>query len=169
MIKTLLLVVGSILATLFVTQDPKPDGETQNPLSPIASLIGAFEGKGKGPMGTYRENLTGEWAADGKLLLLRSKSRIASQTVFEDLRVFVHDGENGRVRMHQFTSGTWTAYDVTASPQSIVMTETHREGVKTDPWRYTYTLSKTGELIYQLHTKSGDEHTLFVSGALKKL
>lgn len=167
--KTLLLVAGSIVATWALTQDPRPDGETQNPLAPVAGLVGAFEGKGKGPMGTYRENLTGEWAADGKLLLVRSKSRIASQTVFEDLRVFVLDAESGRIRMHQFTSGTWTAYDVAAGPQSIVMTETQREGLKTDPWRYTYTLGKTGELRYELHTKTGDQHTLFVSGALKKL
>jgi hypothetical protein len=164
--KSLLPVLCAALAVASF-QDPKRDDPRSGPLDPVAAFAGKFEGKGKGPMGTYQETLTGEWSVDGKVLLVRSQSKIASQTVFEDLRVFVQDAATGKLRMHQFTAGTWTVYDVTASGRTLAFRETAREGLQTEPWRYTYEVQKNGDLSYQLHT--GEEGpTLFVSGALRR-
>jgi hypothetical protein len=145
------------LAVAFA-QDARKDDPRSGPLAAVAAFAGRFEGKGKGPMGTYQETLAGEWSVDGKVLLVRSQSKIASQTVF---------AATGKLRMHQFTAGTWTVYDVTASGRTLAMTETAREGLQTEPWRYTYEVQKNGDLGYELHT--GDEEpNLFVSGVLRR-
>lgn len=149
---------------------PAHDVGSAKPFDPLRFLVGSFTGTGKSQMGAYAESFSGKADLSGSVITVRSSSKAAGMTVFEDLRVFSYDRTTKRIRCRQFAFGAVATYDVTVEDdgEKVVMTEVDYEGGRRAPWRYSFTdISKTG-FSYAVHARRGEEWKPYVAGKLTR-
>lgn len=138
-------------------------------LAPVACFLGSLAGKGASPMGAYDETMTGEWANNKTVIVVRSKSAMGSRVVFEDVRIFSWDDQRKRIRARQFGMGDLAVYDVDVKDGggTLVLNETAHEGRQREEWRYTIQVGKDG-FSYVVDAKGPGGFSNYVSGSLKR-
>lgn len=148
-------------------EDWKP-ASWEKELAPVACFVGSLAGKGSSPIGDYEETMTGEWANNKTVIVVRSKSSMDGTAVFEDVRIFSWDDQKKRIRARQFGMGDLAVYDVDVRDggRTLVLNETAHEGRQREEWRYTFRLDEAG-FRYVVDAKGRGGFAKYVEGSLK--
>jgi dienelactone hydrolase len=148
-----------------------PDARAQDdPLAPVAFLVGEHRGEGKHPWGTYEERLVGTRILGGQAIEVRSRCEMKGQVVFEDLRVISHDPDSGTIRMRQWAMGDLAVYEaeVREGGQVVAFRPIAREGKSRKPWRYTFRRGGEDGFEYRVEEERDGKWHPYVSGELAR-
>ena len=138
-----------------------------DPLAPVAFLVGEHQGEGRHPYGTYQETQKGAYALGRRVIEIRTKSTMQGNTVHEDLRVISWDAKAKVLRMRQWAKDVLRVYSGTVDDKgTVTFEETAREGQSRERWRYTFQKEGEAGFSYVLHVDRGKGWTKFVSGRL---
>lgn len=160
------LLMTLIFASLMLPLGPV-SAAPDDPLAPVEFLVGTWNGEGKHPYGAYQETQTASRGVGGTVIEIRTKSTMGPQTVHEDLRVISFDPTAKALRMRQWAKGVLRVYTgKTGKAGQVVFSETSREGVSAEHWRYTFVPTEGGGFTYQVHIDKGSGWKPFVSGSL---
>jgi len=136
-------------------------------LSPVAFLVGEFQGTGRHAGGEYEETFTGEWTLGKTIVVVQSRSTMGARTVYEDLRVVSWDSAARKIRMRQFGMGDVATYEVKQAGEKVVLDEVIHEGGARGPWRYTYTPRPGGGFDYVVEARGADgSYARYAGGTL---
>jgi dienelactone hydrolase len=156
-----------VAALLILCPGSLVGADPDDPLAPVAFLVGDHRGEGKHPYGTYQETQNGAYALAKTVIEVRTRSVMQGRTVHEDLRVVSWDGHAKRLRMRQWTSKVLRIYAGTVDGQGrVVFEETAREGTSGERWRYTFVPKPGAGFTYTVHVDSGKGWRPFVAGDL---
>ena len=162
------LSISILLVLLAVPAWAGPD----DPLAPVAFLVGTWEGDGKHEWGAYRETQVATRALNDTVIEVRTTSTMGERVIHEDRRVISWYEQDGKpvLRMRQWAKGILRTYTGAVDDKGrVTFDEAAREahpGEAPPRWRYVFTPKAKGGFTYEVFADEGGTWKPFVSGDL---